>query len=238
MGHGHIGIPLDRLGIDGVVSLPSTCSRSRSTWRCSRSTVAASDAVDAERCWRRPELPLGVDDDRLGGSVDRLAADPGDEGAGLVALGPDPDHLRLPGLAVVGDVDVVRAGGEVLAGAEAEAEVRAAGACFVERIRSRRRGSRFRSCCSESAKTPEATLSLPEVLLSERPGAARDVVESRRRWRRGPRWPSATLSWPVVLWSRALMPVAMLALPVVLGLSAFEPVATLSLPVVLSVSAW
>ena len=84
---------------------------------------------------RRPQLPLGVDDDRLAGPRDRPAADPGDVGAGLIALGPEPDHLRLPGLAVVGDVDVVRAGGEVLAGAEAEGEVGAAGA-VLERIRS------------------------------------------------------------------------------------------------------
>ena len=71
----------------------------------------------------RSQLALGVDDDRLGGAVDRPAADPGDEGAGLLALGPDPDRLRLPGLAGVGDVDVVRAGGQVLAGARAEGDV-------------------------------------------------------------------------------------------------------------------
>src|SRR5262249_46987758 len=71
-------------------------------------------------CRRRPELPLGVDDDRRSGPVDRPAADPGDPGAGLVPRRPDPDHLRLPGLAVVGDVDVVVACCEIDACVRAE----------------------------------------------------------------------------------------------------------------------
>ena len=37
---------------------PFTCSRSRSTWRCSRSTVAASDAVDAEAAGAAPSWPF------------------------------------------------------------------------------------------------------------------------------------------------------------------------------------
>ena len=37
---------------------PFTCSRSRSTWRCSRSTVAASDAVDAEAAGAVPSWPF------------------------------------------------------------------------------------------------------------------------------------------------------------------------------------
>ena len=37
---------------------PFTCSRSRLTWRCSRSTVSASDAVDAEGAGAVPSLPF------------------------------------------------------------------------------------------------------------------------------------------------------------------------------------
>ena len=39
---------------------PFTCLRSRSTWRCSRSTVAASDAVDAEAAGAVPSWPFDL----------------------------------------------------------------------------------------------------------------------------------------------------------------------------------
>src|SRR5262249_19320207 len=84
---------------------------------------------------RRPELPLVVDDDRSTGPAHRLAADPGHEGTGLIALRPDPNRLRLRGVsALVADVDIERAAAdEVQARVPTDADIRAAGR-VLERV--------------------------------------------------------------------------------------------------------
>ena len=80
----------------------------------------------------RPEPAVGVDDHLLAG--DLLAVDALQEGGGLVAGGADADRSRLAGDAGVGDVDVVRAGGQVLAGAGAERQVRAPAGVGLEGV--------------------------------------------------------------------------------------------------------
>src|SRR4051794_33277892 len=79
----------------------------------------------------RPELAARVDEN-WHPAGDRGPEAPRQEGSLLSSIGADPDRPRLAGDAGVGDVEVVRAGGEVLASAGAVRQVRVAGLVGVE----------------------------------------------------------------------------------------------------------
>jgi hypothetical protein len=173
-----------------------------------------------------PELALSVDEDRPGLTRDRLAADPGDEGRRLCAVGPDPDRPRLAALAGAGDGDIVRAGGQAPTGVAAEGDVERSGGVAVQRVPAG--GDVGVAGGVREQRVPTggdvvaaggATLLLPVVFW---PSAFRPV---------------ATLKLPVVLWNSGKSPAATLLPPVVLSWSAPSPVATLARPSVLSRSA-
>src|SRR3954447_3875545 len=87
---------------------------------------------------RGAELAVGVDQDAVGRAGDRCAADAGEECRDLRPCGADPDGATLPRDTGIGDVDVVRAGRQVLPGAGAERDVEGAGGVRDERLVARR----------------------------------------------------------------------------------------------------
>ena len=78
---------------------------------------------------RRAKPAARVDDHGLHGTRNRTAVHPLKPGSVLLAAGADADLAGLSGHARVGDVDVVRSGCQLVAGAGAEREV--VGACLV-----------------------------------------------------------------------------------------------------------
>ena len=119
------------LPVDGGVTPP----QSASLHLLAKPLDLALQPLDGgrERCGGRrtggrgPELAVRADEHGCSVSARRPAADPGDQGRALVRAGADPIPSALPRHARVADVDVVRAGGQVLAGAGAEGDVARAG---------------------------------------------------------------------------------------------------------------
>src|SRR5207247_205112 len=95
---------------------------------------AGSRALELRGRGCGPELAGGVHPHDLGRARDRGPAHALKEGALLDSLGADPDRPGLTGNALVRDVDVVGAAGQVPAGARAERDVRVAGPVLGERL--------------------------------------------------------------------------------------------------------
>ena len=203
---------------------PFTCLRSRSIWRCwrsswavSRSTVAASDAVDAEAAGAVPSWPFDLTTTGWVAPPRGVPLIPAMKVAVCLPSVPIrivPASPALPALAMSTLLEPV-----------------------VRFLPAFRPMATLRDPVELSrALMPAATLLLPVVLANSALGPVATlllpvVLENSASA------PVATLLLPVVLSSSALVPVATLSLPVVLENSASTPVATLPLPVVLAYSA-
>src|SRR5262249_6841223 len=127
---------------------------------------------------RRPELPVGVDEDGLRRSRDRGAAHPGQERPDLVRIA-DPNRPRLAGLAGVRDIDVVRAGRELGPRVGADPDVRVAGGVFVERLIAKRRVVVAPRVAIER-EGPGGGVLVALLVAAERAAAGRDVGAAGR----------------------------------------------------------